>query len=110
MERSEKIGLINLATENINLRYPNVFLSSIPPSNIEGRGCIKLFTFVQSKDKERLAFVEDIYYITNKENIFKVLKTFKNKFDKTCELVKNSYIFTDSMSIKEPFLINKLKT
>jgi hypothetical protein len=100
MEESKRIELINLATEDIFLRYPNYNLR-INYSN--EYGTVFLETFVKDEKSNLLVYTTDNYRFYKPFN-FEVLTKFKDRFLSKCKMNRIMHIFTDYSAIKEPYI------
>jgi len=95
-----------LATENIQLRYPEVSLRI--NSEISGRGEIEIITLLQNATGSRLILVRDTFAYQHFK--WKMIKDLKKRFKEICLLHKKNFLFTSTNSIAEPHknLIRKI--
>ena len=104
MEESKRIELINLATEDIFLRYPKYNLN-INYTNEWGK--VSMETFIKDKKSNRLMYIMDSYKF-DKPFDFEVLIRFKDRFLSMCKINESKYIFNKDTAIQEPYEINNL--
>lgn len=108
MNNNVRIMWQNLATERINLRYPNVDLNVFTDLEHNNK-IIEVVTFIPNKQSNRLLPIKRRYASSYFDDIFNVITEFKKRFNEDCENYKNNGIFNDDTTIFEPYEINKLK-
>ena len=109
MNDSMRTEWINLAQEQPRLRYPTISLFIQSPFSYVMRGKVRMETFVQSRDKDRLVLMRSFYDTYHEGDIWKDLELFKKVFTQQCDITAEKYIFIDSTSVMEPYEFNKNK-
>ena len=86
--------------ENPDLRYPKTELQVL---KLKECTSIHISTFVHDESKTRLVEVYENVNVSKSEDIFIALEKVKDKVEDEVKIVKESYIFNDHTSLKEPF-------
>lgn len=104
MEESKRIALVNLATQDIFLRYPHF---NIRIDYNEDEVKVFLETFIRDKKSDLLMYaMERITF--PKPFDFEDLVRLKNRFLSMCKLNEDKYIFNKDTAIQDPYEINNL--
>jgi hypothetical protein len=110
MRELDRITLMNLATDHIDLRFPKISLQVLSPYNMDKEGRVNMSTFVASKNKERLILLTRSYSTSSSEDVFLVVEKLRDRFISEANKISEHGIFDEVFSIAEPYLYNVNKT